>query len=146
MLGTSEVLILTVAVITAVVSIVDRWHRWMTDKDKHKVHFVLISLYVLSLVATFFLVTASAKQRETEKARSEKAFNDKAYQLARQFSEQKQDLEARLVASDQRTRLTAEDCIKDSNVRKQAQEISPRLSRSPNVALHIGTEVSVKKN
>ena len=86
-------------VLPSIISAIDRWREWRNaGRTAHP--YVMATLLLMSLVVGWFLINESAQQQRAQLAQ--------AVAQSEQLRVQKQDLEARLIAQDKRSRLIAE--------------------------------------
>jgi hypothetical protein len=121
-----------VSVLLALMAFIALMKDW---KQHHQAaRWVLGVLILLLLAASVTQTRRSQQSHQAELAKSQKEATAQT-DLLKQMQVKNQDLEARIIAQDERTRaLTA--CIPDPEARKQAQAIGPKFSRQPEA--HIG--------
>jgi hypothetical protein len=123
---TQTFLLYLAPVVLAAESLLDQSKKWRKG------------LIVLTLVVAEVLLYMGRKEDQTALAQVRK---DAAVQADR-ISVQTQDLQARLVAQEERSRLIAEGCISDPKLRKKAEAVHPNLQRALTEQLHVIDKVT----
>ena len=115
-------------------------------KQHHQIgRWVLVPVIMLLVAANVFQTWKSGESRKSELENAQKSASVQTT-LLKQMQTKNQDLEARIIAQDERTRaLTA--CIPDASARRQAQAIGPKFTRQAeaNIGIRAGATAKVTK-
>jgi cell division protein FtsB len=140
-MDTQTVLLPLVPLLPFIVSAIDQWHKWQKE-GKVRRAYLTVGLLLLSLILAWALLYVGGKQRQAQLAEVRRDAAAQGKQLSDQLHVHNQDLEARLVAQEDRSRLIAEGCISDPKLRQQAKAVHPKLQRGVSEELHVSDKAT----
>jgi len=115
----------------------DHWYKWHKEGRPRQAPW-RVGLVLVFITGTWWLIYSNHKQHEldVEHLRKEAAAKEQAQ------AEKTQDLEARLMAIDQRDRLMA-SCIPSPKTKRKAEAVQPSLQRGLQENLHTDARIAV---